>query len=157
MILSASTQTFTVSNTGTGDLIIGSITIDGAQASEFSLNGDNCSGKTLTPSEVCTLAVTFAPTVLGAQSAVLEIPSNDPVSPTVQVVLSGAGDYEATPSLLEGTLGTADHLQRCTVRLRYQERKGSHRRSQTEGRKLVGYIHYRDREQVYRSGDRHTL
>ena len=106
-ISDTSTQTFTISSVGTGNLILGNITIDGAQASEFILDDNNCFGRTLTPSEACTLAVTFAPTVLGAHSAVLEILSTDPVSSTLQVVLSGAGDYEATPSLLEGTLGTA--------------------------------------------------
>jgi hypothetical protein len=32
--------------------------------------------------------------------------STDPVSPTVQVTLSGTGVYEVTPSALEGTYGT---------------------------------------------------
>ena len=103
VIFSTHTQTFSVSNTGTEDLIIGSITIDGAQASEFSLNGDNCSGQTLAPSGVCTLAVTFTPTTLGAQSALLEIPSSDPDSPTVQVSLSGTGailDIDVSPAAL---------------------------------------------------------
>ena len=99
-------QTFTISSIGTGDVTIVNIAIDGVQASEFSLNDDNCTGQTLAPSEICTLTVAFAPSALGAQSAVLEIFSDQPISPTVQINLSGIGVFEVTPSLFEGTLGT---------------------------------------------------
>jgi hypothetical protein len=84
---SSTAQTFTISSTGTADLIIGTITLTGTNASEFSTLNDNCSGQTLAPSGSCTVQVVFSPTSAGVKSANLTIPSN---APTLNVPLSGA-------------------------------------------------------------------
>ena len=99
-ISNTSTQTFTVSNTGTGDLMIGSVSIDGTDVSQFFFNGDNCSGKTISPSSSCTVQITFSPTSVGLKSATLSIPSNDPASPTVQVGLSGKSVAVPVPNIV---------------------------------------------------------
>ncbi|MEW6419944.1 MAG: choice-of-anchor D domain-containing protein [Nitrospirota bacterium] len=88
---SSTPQTFTVSNTGTGDLIIGTISFAGTDASHFGKQSDNCSGQTLAPSSNCTLQAVFTPTSAGSKSANLTIPSNDPDTPTLNVPLSGTG------------------------------------------------------------------
>ena len=98
-ISSPSTQTFTVSSTGMGNLVVGTITVGGAQASQFTVNTDTCSGQTLSPGGACTLNVTFAPSTPGAKSAFLAIPSNDPVHPTVYVALSGTGVATPVPNI----------------------------------------------------------
>ncbi|MDP8971340.1 MAG: choice-of-anchor D domain-containing protein [Actinomycetota bacterium] len=65
----------TVTNEGTaptaGDGI--RVTIDGAQAEEFHVNVDNCSGEALDPDESCTLEVAFAPQVRGPRRAQLVV------------------------------------------------------------------------------------
>ena len=88
---SSAPQTFTVSNTGTGDLIIGTISFAGTDASQFGKQSDNCSGQTLAPSSNCTVQAVFKPTSAGTKSANLSIPSNDPDTPTLNVSLSGTG------------------------------------------------------------------
>ena len=106
--LTSTFQTVTITNTGTFSLNITS-DITGTSDNMFAIAaGGTCSSPTdtLTASEVCTLRVTFTPTENGLQTAILEIVSTDPVSPTVQVALSGTGVYEATPSALEGTYGS---------------------------------------------------
>jgi YD repeat-containing protein len=87
-------QTFTVSNTGTVNLVIGTITLTGTNASEFSKPSDSCSGQTVAPSANCTVQVVFSPTSEGAKSANLSIPSNDPDTPTLNVSLSGVGGIQ---------------------------------------------------------------
>ena len=81
-------QTFTVSNTGGAALVIGTITFTGANASEFGILNDNCSGGTLAASSTCTVQAVFSPASAGAKSANLSIPSN---APTVNVPLIGTG------------------------------------------------------------------
>ena len=71
-------QTFTVTNTGNADLIIGSLSITGTDAAEFSVQNDNCSGQTLAPQGTLTVEIKFSPISTGAKSATLNIPSNDP-------------------------------------------------------------------------------
>ncbi len=88
---SSAPQTFTVSNTGTGDLVIGTISFAGTDASQFGKQSDNCSGKTLTPSSSCTVNTVFSPASTGLKSASLSIPSNDPDTPTLNVPLTGTG------------------------------------------------------------------
>ena len=84
-------QTFTISNTGDADLIIGTIGLTGADASEFDFQNDVCSAQIIAPSGTCTINVTFSPTSSGAKSANLYIPSDDPDTPVLNVPLSGKG------------------------------------------------------------------
>ena len=85
---SSGAQTFTVSNTGTANLVIGTITLTGTNPTQFSKQNDNCSGQTVAPSGSCTVQAVFSPTSAGGMNASLSIPSN---APTVNVPLSGTG------------------------------------------------------------------
>ena len=82
-------QTFTVSNTGTGDLILGTVSLVGSHSSQFAKENDVCSGQTLAPSGTCTVDVKFMPLSAGAKNTTLSIPSNYPVAATAS--LSGTG------------------------------------------------------------------
>lgn len=84
-------QTFTVSDTGTADLVIGQITLAGADTDEFSLSNDGCSGETIAPMSNCTIQVLFSPGSGGTKNASMSIPSNDTASPTVTISLIGSG------------------------------------------------------------------
>ena len=83
-----STQTVTVTNTGTADLVLGTVT---GLAAPFALANDLCSGQTLTATTDCTFDVQFAPAALGLVSGSLDIPSNDPDTATVSVTVNGTG------------------------------------------------------------------
>lgn len=82
-------QTLTISNTGAADLVIASLSITGTDASEFEIQNDICSGQTIAPSGTCTFGVIFSPSSPAEKSANLEISSNDPDTPTLNVPLSG--------------------------------------------------------------------
>jgi len=100
---SSSALTFTVSNVATANLVIGAITITGANADRFSKQNDDCSGQTITPDGSATLQVVFNPASMGDKSATLNITSNDPDEVTVTVSLSGTGVSVAPPPPVGGT------------------------------------------------------
>jgi len=55
------TKTFTITNTGTADLVIGTISISGGDSSEFGIESDECTGQTIVPSGTCVVKVVFSP------------------------------------------------------------------------------------------------
>jgi len=96
----SSQKTFTVSNTGTGNLLIGSITISGSNPSDFKIQNDLCSGKTVVPSSSCTFQTVLKPISVGSKTASLSILSNDPDTPLSPVQLSGSGTANYTSVIL---------------------------------------------------------
>ncbi len=84
-------QIFEVANTGTSELVIGVISASGTNPNDFTVQNDACSGKTLASSGKCTVEAIFSPGYGGDKSAIIEIPSDDPNTPTLEVPLSGTG------------------------------------------------------------------
>jgi hypothetical protein len=87
-------ETFSISNTGTVDLMIDSIiltdALTGLSSKEFSKKNDNCTDHLIVPSSNCTLEVVFCPISGGSKNAILSISSNSRYSPH-NVSLIGAG------------------------------------------------------------------
>ncbi|MGE5827382.1 MAG: choice-of-anchor D domain-containing protein [Micromonosporaceae bacterium] len=83
-------QAVTVSNEGTGDLVVKTVSVSGTQ---FKKTADNCTGQTLAPAQSCTVSVYLKPTTRGDKSSILSIPSNDPdtAENPVKVQLTGTG------------------------------------------------------------------
>ncbi|MBI5192349.1 MAG: choice-of-anchor D domain-containing protein [Nitrospirae bacterium] len=88
---SSGTQRFTITNTGTAGLSIGTIDLTGGNNAEFAKLSDTCSAQTIAPSLNCTVQVGFMPASAGLKAANLNILSNDPDAPVVDVPLSGTG------------------------------------------------------------------
>ncbi len=82
-------QVFTITNTGNGDLMIGTLSITGENTEEFDIKSDNCSEMTLKQSASCTIDMAFSPSTTGSFHANLIIPSNDSDEPIVTVNLNG--------------------------------------------------------------------
>jgi hypothetical protein len=96
----------TISNSGTGQLLVNSISISGANAAEFSQT-NNCTA--VASKGTCTVTVTFNPTLpFGKKVASLMISSNDAKKSTISVNLSGqasASKISVKPSSLSfGTM-----------------------------------------------------
>jgi hypothetical protein len=107
---SSVTNTFTVSNTGTGNLVVGASTLTGADAAAFAIvNGQ--SGFTLAPGATSPIEVSFSPSTQGAKSATLSIPSNDPNENPLLIALTGGGTSggggSTTPTFAEVREGGA--------------------------------------------------
>jgi hypothetical protein len=79
-------KTLTITNNGNAPLEIGTITIEGADSSQFATQDDLCSGQTVPPSNTCTFKAVFSPPsggTGGPRSADLKIPSIDASTPKV--------------------------------------------------------------------------
>jgi len=98
-------QIVNVQSTGSLDLVLGNVTITGANAADFAITEDNCSSATLKQSRNAILKVVFQPTAAGRRDAELQIPSNDADTPTVKVPLRGTGVVFMTKPD-RGTIGT---------------------------------------------------
>jgi hypothetical protein len=81
-------KVFTVKNTGTSDLIVNSITITGANASEFNQTSDCI---TVANGGSCAITVTLSPTAAGSKTALMNISSNDSKKSDIVVKLAGTG------------------------------------------------------------------
>ena len=90
-------QTETVTNSGTANLTISTVTISGANAGDFAISKDTCSGATVIPSGTCLVGVTFTAAASGARSASLTFAHNATGSPQ-SISLSGEG-VNPQPSL----------------------------------------------------------
>ena len=81
-------QTVTVTNTGTGNLVINGITLRGANPGQFRQT-NNCGG-TVAAGASCTVSVLYAPTQRGARSATLNVNVAAPAT-SASVALTGTG------------------------------------------------------------------
>ncbi|MCX5884363.1 MAG: alpha/beta fold hydrolase [Proteobacteria bacterium] len=110
---SSAVQNFTVANTGNADLIIGTLSLTGSEAGDFTIQQETCSGRTLgISSEECTVDVLFTPTASGLRNANLTITSNDPDRPTADVPISGEG---ITPTVIQLSSFTATSSDRKVI------------------------------------------
>jgi uncharacterized repeat protein (TIGR02543 family) len=83
-------QTVVITNDGTANLEISSVSLDGAGSSHFTIETDTGEA-TLTPGSTRTVQVSFDPSTIGAKAADLRILSDDSDEGTVDVALSGTG------------------------------------------------------------------
>lgn len=91
----------TVANIGTGNLVVGTPTISGANAADFATD-TGCTSATVVPASSCSTLVTFTPSTTTAQEqATLCFPSNAATSPDC-VTMTGQGvlPITITPSTL---------------------------------------------------------
>ena len=84
-----------VVNTGTNPIPFNSVTIGGADASDFAISSNGCSG-TLNPLQACDEYVTFTPLAKGQRTATLNFSDSATGSPqTVSLIGTGETDTES--------------------------------------------------------------
>ncbi len=81
-------KTVTFTNTGTDIIVIPPVSIGGADAGQYLIQTDNCSGASVLPGETCTLSVVFRPTSSGTKLADLRV---GPLPNPVVATLTGIG------------------------------------------------------------------
>jgi Tol biopolymer transport system component len=74
---------------GSEALLIHNVQPSGADAADFIVTADECTGETLEPGEKCTLLARFAPSAAGPRSASLIVRANPAVS--LEVAMTGEG------------------------------------------------------------------
>lgn len=97
------TRIISLTNTGDQTLAIGSISITGANAADFSQT--NTCVAALAPNSNCSISLSFVPTIAGVESAALNVSDNAPGSPQ-SAALSGTG--VAATSAVTASPGSVD-------------------------------------------------
>jgi len=102
---SSEAQMVLITNTGTADLGVNSVSLAGTDASQFLIPDEDCTGGPVAPSASCAVQVALVPGSTGEKSAKLVISSDDSGHPTLEVPLTGKGVLLlANPE--QGTLGS---------------------------------------------------
>ncbi len=89
---SSAAVTFTVNNTGSTDLTLGTLSTTGPNLNQFVIGNNNCDGQTLSAGGSCTLSVTHTRTERGYKHAALSIPSDDVETPILEAYLTTEED-----------------------------------------------------------------
>ncbi|MTA16514.1 MAG: choice-of-anchor D domain-containing protein, partial [Actinobacteria bacterium] len=86
------TQTVTITNSGTANLVYGrrAVVLSGSNSSDFAIVADNCSNRSIAAARTCTVSFRFTPTSTGSRTANLVFTDNATGSPHT-VVLTGTG------------------------------------------------------------------
>lgn len=85
--LGAKTRTLTVRNTGSVDLVVQDVDVEGAGAGRFAVSGSGCTSAPVDPGRSCELEVNFSPPSSGEVEATLVIDVED--ARAREVALSG--------------------------------------------------------------------
>ncbi len=109
---------FTVWNYGKSDLVVGQISLDGADSDQFTVGSDGCSGLTVMASDWCRFTVSFAPDTEGDKTVAIQIPSNDPADPVLTIPVTGTTYAKEFPVNVGATgqqrcYDTGGHLVNC--------------------------------------------
>jgi len=109
------TRTYTIQNTGTGNLNISSATITGTHASDFTITTPPST--TVASGSSGTFVVTFNPTSSGVRQAVVNIFSNDCDESTYDFAIEGTGNADVTPpvAICQNASVTLNALGNATV------------------------------------------
>jgi hypothetical protein len=91
-------ETVTVTNIGAADLLINQITVEDPQE-PFSVENDSCSMQPVTPNDLCTFTIRFAPVATGTFDGSIDIASNDPNASIVTVAVDGTGVPSPAPDI----------------------------------------------------------
>ncbi len=103
----SASQQVMISNTGTAPLGVGSLNVAGANAADFSVSSDTCSGQAVAVGKSCTAQITFTPSATGARTATLEIRNDGQgAGGTTKVTLTGTGTAGPTSTLTVSIAGT---------------------------------------------------
>lgn len=91
----AAASDFTITNNGTADETLGSTSIAGTAAAEYSLESNTCDGADLSPGQTCGISVGFHPTTGGTQDATL-VQADQTARGERDIDLAGVGEVVAT-------------------------------------------------------------
>jgi len=84
-------QSFTYSNTGLVSITVSSVALSGANATNYVIASDACSGGTLTPNATCDVSVTFTPSAAKSRVATLTVTDETGGAAKATASLSGTG------------------------------------------------------------------
>jgi hypothetical protein len=111
---SGTTRTFTIRNSGSTDLTLGSFTVDGTNPGDFTVSTNGMATTVATGSST-TFTVTFNPAAAGARSATLHLANNDLNEASFDIMLTGTATANAVPVAGADTLSRWNTAQAAKI------------------------------------------
>ena len=133
-------QSFTLKNTGTANLAVQALKVDGSHAADFTVSGP--AATTLAPGASTVFTVTFKPGATGARSAAIHIASNDADENPFDISLSGTGNALPVPGAPEIAIANGSDSGRWQRECRVRLARSRH----TVGRPVIHPQKHRHRE-----------
>ena len=112
----------TVTNTGTGALVIGSISFSGTNAADFTQK-NTCTAP-VAPAATCLINVTFTPTAVGSRTATMVLADNASNAPQSVPLTGTAMNFVIDPPNVGATSATVTAGQTATYQLNLQSIDG---------------------------------
>lgn len=110
------TRTFSISNSALSDITINNAVISGTDSTEFSIITDTCSSSTISPSQSCTIDISFSPASEGEKSSFLSIVYNGLTESPVTASISGNAVLCGTsPSISKVTKNKSSYGNTLTI------------------------------------------
>jgi hypothetical protein len=95
-------------------ITIAAISVAGAQAGDFHVDGSGCIGRTLPPGGSCEVSASFAPTTTGLREALLEVGLAS-TTQTIELPIAGTGLPKAGPPENAGPEGSSQGTNTGTI------------------------------------------
>jgi hypothetical protein len=120
----STSKSYTVTATGTEDVVITAASFTGGDAGQFNFLTDGCTGKTLNATgttKTCSISTRFSPTTTGAKTTTLQVVANGGLTLTTAAISAYGRDLEFTPTSLDfgaAAAGTTSAERTVTVRNR---------------------------------------
>lgn len=93
-----------IRNTGNSPITVSGFSASGAQATEFSITADHCSGQPLAANDSCSVSFVFSPTAAGSRSAVETVLSSPAQSNGLSTISLSGNGTQAGIQLAPGNL-----------------------------------------------------
>jgi hypothetical protein len=106
---SSGVENFSVTNTGSANLTVTGVALGGANAGDFAIVADGCSGAVLAANQNCVVGLRFAPAVAGAKAATASVTDNATGSPQ-SIGITGTASGLPIASLSTSSLTFANTL-----------------------------------------------
>jgi hypothetical protein len=90
----------TLTNHDVRSITIAGVGVTGAEAGDFSVDGGDCSGRTLAPGESCEISASFDPTTTGLREALVQVMLEGSAQ-VLELPVAGTGTPESDPEAKE--------------------------------------------------------
>lgn len=94
----STTATVEVKNKGSSNRFINGVSLSGDHADQFQITMNNCNGVSIAAGGGCSVVITFTPTARGYKQALLDVDSDSPDTPLLQVFLTNREDDNSQSS-----------------------------------------------------------
>jgi len=97
-------QMVMVTNSGSANLTVSTVSMTGTNASDFTMQSDSCTAATVAPGSTCSVALVFKPSLSGIETVTVNIADNAWPSPQAAVLTGTGQDFSVSSNPASATI-----------------------------------------------------